>query len=59
MQQLKQLNQQETLILITHKTTMLDVVDRVIIMEKGSVIADGPKDLVLNELREGRVKAAN
>jgi ATP-binding cassette subfamily C protein LapB len=57
--QLKQLNQQETLILITHKTTMLDVVDRVIIMEKGSVIADGPKDLVLNELREGRVKAAN
>jgi ATP-binding cassette, subfamily C, bacterial LapB len=57
--QLRQLSKQETLILITHKTTMLDVVDRVIIMEKGCVIADGRKEVVLNELREGRVKAVN
>jgi ATP-binding cassette, subfamily C, bacterial LapB len=57
--QLRQMSKQETLILITHKTTMLDVVDRVIIMEKGCVIADGRKEVVLNELREGRVKAVN
>lgn len=32
--QLAQLKPSETLILITHKTSMLDIVDRVIVMEK-------------------------
>ncbi|MCG9681526.1 type I secretion system permease/ATPase [Vibrio sp. Isolate23] len=58
-QQLEQLKPSETLILITHKTSMLDVVDRVIVMEKGCVIADGPKTEVLNNLKQGKVRAAN
>ncbi|CAH0530393.1 type I secretion system permease/ATPase [Vibrio hippocampi] len=57
--QLKQLKSSETLILITHKTSMLDVVDRVIVMEKGTIIADGPKASVLNDLRKGNVRAAS
>ncbi|GMQ49498.1 type I secretion system permease/ATPase [Vibrio sp. 10N] len=57
--QLKQLKESETLILITHKTSMLEVVDRVIVMEKGTIIADGPKARVLNDLREGKVRAAS
>ncbi len=57
--QLGQLAPSETLILITHKTSMLDVVDRVIVMEKGSVIADGPKGQVLNDLKQGKVRAVN
>ncbi|WP_299689890.1 type I secretion system permease/ATPase [uncultured Vibrio sp.] len=56
--QLNQLLPSETLILITHKTSMLDVVDRVIVMEKGSIIADGPKNQVLSDLKQGRVRAA-
>ncbi|HFG1809339.1 TPA: type I secretion system permease/ATPase [Vibrio cholerae] len=56
-QQLSQLKPSETLILITHKTSMLDVVDRVIVMEKGCIIADGPKHEVLNDLRQGNVRA--
>lgn len=56
--QLVNLKKSETLILITHKTSMLDVVDRVIVMEKGAVIADGPKEQVLNSLKQGRVKAS-
>ncbi|MDW6004977.1 type I secretion system permease/ATPase [Vibrio mangrovi] len=55
--QFRQLTNNETLILITHKTSMLDIVDRIIVMEKGSVIADGPKDEVLNNLRQGNVRA--
>ena len=57
--QLKQLKPTETLVLITHKTSMLDIVDRVIVMEKGAIIADGPKAQVLNDLRQGKVKAAS
>ncbi|ODY11895.1 ABC transporter [Vibrio parahaemolyticus] len=57
--QLTQLKPSETLILITHKTSMLDIVDRVIVMEKGSVIADGPKSQVLNDLKQGKVRAVS
>ncbi|MGF1820126.1 type I secretion system permease/ATPase [Vibrio alginolyticus] len=57
--QLAQLNPSETLILITHKTSMLDIVDRVIVMEKGSIIADGPKAQVLNDLKQGKVRAVS
>lgn len=57
--QLSQLLPSETLILITHKTSMLDVVDRVIVMEKGSIIADGPKSKVLSDLKQGRVRAVS
>jgi ATP-binding cassette subfamily C protein LapB len=38
---------------------MLDVVDRVIVMEKGAIIADGPKVQVLSDLRQGKVRAAS
>ncbi|TKF21552.1 type I secretion system permease/ATPase [Vibrio genomosp. F6] len=57
--QLSQLMPSETLILITHKTSMLDIVDRVIVMEKGNIIADGPKAQVLADLKRGKVKAAS
>ncbi len=57
--QLNQLLPSETLILITHKTSMLDIVDRVIVMERGSIIADGPKAQVLADLKQGKVRAAS
>ncbi|CAH6949298.1 ABC transporter, transmembrane region:ABC transporter:Peptidase C39, bacteriocin processing [Vibrio chagasii] len=57
--QLNQLLPSETLILITHKTSMLDIVDRVIVMEKGCIIADGPKAKVLSDLKQGRVRAVS
>lgn len=57
--QLSHLKPSETLILITHKSSMLEIVDRIIVMEKGHIIADGPKNQVLNELKMGKVKAAS
>lgn len=36
----------KTLIVVTHKTSLLQLVDRVIIMENGQIIVDGPKDEV-------------
>ncbi|WP_114765491.1 type I secretion system permease/ATPase [Vibrio rhodolitus] len=58
-QQLSQLKKNETLILITHKTSMLDVVDRIVVMEKGAIIADGPKAEVLSNLMQGKVRATS
>ena len=36
-----------TLILITHRGTLLDLVDRVIAVDQGKIVADGPKDAML------------
>lgn len=47
-----------TLILITHKMTMLDVVDRLIVLDDGKVMADGPKEQVIEALRKGQVRGA-
>lgn len=42
-----------TLIVATHRAAMLDLVDRVILMHEGKIIADGPKDQVLKKLQNG------
>ena len=36
----------KTLVVVTHKTSLLKLVDRVIIVENGEIIADGPKEQV-------------
>lgn len=48
--QLQQLSNAETLLLVTHRSTMLSVVDRLILVHDGQILADGPRDEVLNSL---------
>lgn len=40
----------QTLIVSTHRNAMLSIVDRLIVLDQGRVIADGPKDQVLGAL---------
>jgi ATP-binding cassette subfamily C protein LapB len=40
-----------TLIVATHRAAVLDLVDRVIWIDNGRIIADGPKNEVLNRLK--------
>ncbi|MEM7016814.1 MAG: type I secretion system permease/ATPase [Pseudomonadota bacterium] len=46
----------KTLVLITHRASMLTLVDRLIVLDAGKVVADGPKEQVLQQLAEGQVK---
>lgn len=48
----------KTLILISHRTSLLDLVDRIIVMDNGRIVADGPKSQVIMALRQGRVGRA-
>lgn len=48
----------QTLLLVTHRVSMLSIVDRIIMIEGGKVIADGPKDMVMELLREGKLNVA-
>lgn len=41
----------KTLVLVTHKAAMLDLVERLIVMDEGRVIMDGPKAEVLKQLQ--------
>jgi len=47
-----------TLILITHRGSLLSLVDRLIVMDGGKVVADGPKEDVLEALAGGRIHTA-
>jgi ATP-binding cassette subfamily C protein LapB len=42
----------QTVILTTHRTAMLALVTRLVVLENGVVIADGPRDKVLKMLRD-------
>lgn len=56
-EELAKLDPQTTLVLITHRTTMLDAVQRLIVLDQGMIVADGPREQVLQLLKEGRVRS--
>lgn len=49
----------KTLIVITHRTSLLDLVSRIIVIDNGKIVADGPKAGVIEALRQGRIGRAN
>jgi ATP-binding cassette subfamily C protein LapB len=51
---LKQLLTGKTLILITHRPSLFHLVDRLIVLSQGRVIADGPRDEILNRAKQHR-----
>lgn len=49
----------DTLVLVTHKTEMLDLVDRLIVVYNHQIALDGHKQDVLRQLHNTRPEAAN
>lgn len=45
----------KTLLMVTHRTSLLPLVDRVVVIDAGSVMADGPRDKVVDALRKGQI----
>lgn len=43
-----------TLLLITHRTSLLTMVDRIVVLDRGKIVADGPRDAVLQRLARGK-----
>lgn len=46
-----------TLIISTHRYSMLELIDRLIVLENGRVIADGPKKAVIEQLQKSVVRS--
>jgi len=55
---LTQYMQGKTAVIVSHRTSLLDLVDRIVVMDAGRIVADGPKDQVVMALRQGRVGKA-
>ncbi len=47
---LREYSQGRTLVLVTHKPALLNLVDRIIVMDAGRVVMDGPREQVLKQL---------
>jgi ATP-binding cassette subfamily C protein LapB len=50
--------QGKTVVLVTHRTSMLAMVNRVIVIDGGRVVADGPRDRIMEALQSGRIAKA-
>ncbi len=49
----------KTLLVITHRTSLLELVNRIIVIDAGKIVADGAKEQVVEALRQGRIGRAN
>ncbi|MET0241740.1 MAG: type I secretion system permease/ATPase [Sphingobium sp.] len=46
-------------VIVTHKHSILPLVDRLIVMDAGRIVADGPRDAVVKALSDGQVRTAS
>ena len=57
-QRLREFASGKTLIIITHRASLMDLAERVIVLDEGVVVADGPQARVLAALQSGKVARA-
>ena len=50
----EEISPETTLVVVTHKTALLTHVNRIIVVDKGRIVADGPRDQVLARLQQAR-----
>ncbi|HEX6113396.1 MAG TPA: type I secretion system permease/ATPase [Geminicoccaceae bacterium] len=56
-QRLEQILPGKTLLLVTHRASLLSLVERLVVLDGGRVAADGPRDEVLKALAAGDIRA--
>ncbi|MEW6167710.1 MAG: type I secretion system permease/ATPase [Pseudomonadota bacterium] len=57
-EQLARFIRDKTVLMVTHRNTLLDLVDRLIVVDAGKIVADGPKERVVAALRSGQIQRA-
>jgi ATP-binding cassette, subfamily C, bacterial LapB len=44
-----------TMIIVTHRSTLMDLASRIIVLDEGRIVADGPRDKVVAALQTGQI----
>ncbi len=48
----------KTMLIVTHRPSLMDIATRIIVIDSGVVVADGPRDKVMHALQTGQVGKA-
>lgn len=57
-QRLQAVIETKTVVLVTHRASLLSLVDRLVVIDRGQVVADGPKTAVMDALKKGQISVA-
>ena len=57
-QRLQSVIENKTVILVTHRASLLSLVDRLLVIDLGQILADGPKAAVMEALKKGQISVA-
>lgn len=57
-QRLQAVIEKKTVILVTHRASLLSLVDRLLVIDRGQILADGPKAAVMEALKKGQISVA-
>jgi ATP-binding cassette subfamily C protein LapB len=58
-ERLRHYSQHKTIFVVTHRNTLLDLADRIIVIDEGRIVADGPQAQVIAALKSGRIGKAS
>jgi ATP-binding cassette subfamily C protein LapB len=50
--------QHKTMIIVTHRSSLMELAERIIVLDKGLIVADGPKDKIIAALQSGQIARA-
>lgn len=56
---MKNVSAGKTMLVVTHRTSLLELAERIIVIDAGKIVADGPRDQVVEALRQGRIGRAS
>ena len=57
-QRLAAVVENKTVLLVTHRASLLSLVDRLLVVDRGQILADGPKAAVMEALKKGQISVA-
>ena len=55
---LRRFTEHKTMVIVTHRLSLLDLSQRIIVVDAGQVVADGPRDKIVADLQSGKVGRA-
>ena len=57
-ERLKRFAAHKTVVIVTHRTSLIELASRIIVVDDGRIVADGPREQVVEALQSGRVGRA-
>ena len=50
--------QHKTVVIVTHRPSLMDLATRIIVVDKGKIVADGPREQIMTALQNGKIEGA-